>query len=1076
MRRSLIWTLLGLLPAAGLHAETGRAAWLRYAALDGSSARQYRETIPAVVARLGDAAPLESARRELILGIRGMIGRTLRVESRVPTESAIILGTLGAIRQAFPQLDAANLETDGYWLKTLQTGAVRYTVVTAANDRGVLYGTFALLRKIALGESVAGLDERQSPFAPVRWINQWDNLDGSIERGYGGRSIFWEDGHAREDLTRAGEYARLLASLGINGCSIDNVNANPRILASDFIPQVARIAAAFRPWGIQVALSVDFGSPQTVGGLDTFDPLDPRVAAWWKSKTDELYRAIPDLGGFVLKADSEGRVGPSAYGRTHADAANVVARALQPHGGLIFYRGFVYDHHMDWRNPKNDRARAAYDNFKELDGKFDDNVVIQIKNGPIDFQVREPASPLFGALEKTNQAVELQITQEYMGQARHTVFLVPMWKETLDFDMHAGDTPTPVKALVAGKVFHRPAGGFVGVANVGLDDNWAGNHLSMANLYGFGRLAWDPDLSARRLAEEWTRLTFGDDPKVVETVVGVQLSSWRTYENYTGPLGLQTLTDITGDHYGVAVEASERNGWGQWHNADENGAGMDRTVATGTGFIGQYHPAVARLYESLATCPDDLLLFLHHVPYTYKLHSGKAVIQFIYDSHYEGADAVAGYVDAWKPLKGRIDDQRYGEVLVQLEYQAGQAQVWRDAVTMWFLRASGIPDAKGRVGHYPGRFEAESMALEGYTVRDVVPWEAASGGKAVVCAAAQCAATLRFGGAPGWYTLHVQYFDLPAGVARFRVLVANQIVDEWAAAGHLPARKIDGSSSVRRIIRGIALRPGDEIRIEGVPEGGDPAALDYVEILPASVPADEPVARTDQNSLTAHAQLLEKARKGRIDIYFEGDSITRRWGATDYPDLLANWNQNFFGWNAADFGWGADTIQNILWRLNHGELDGVNPKIIVLLAGTNNVGNTVPPGGDEAEVADITRGIQAILRSMEAKAPGATIVLMGIFPRNDNLAVMPTINRINNNLSKLADGKKIRYVNVNDRLADKDGKLFDGMMNAADKLHPTIKGYQVWADALKPIFNELLGPPARQDQAPPPTGDPSARR
>ena len=1073
--------LLVLVAAAGLHAETGRAAWLRYAAVGDASARQYRETLPAVVVTLGNAAPLESARRELLLGIRGMVGRTLRVESRVPGESAIVLGTLGAIRQAFPQLDAAaNLEPDGYWLRTLRAGAARYTVVTAANDRGVLYGTFALLRKIALGEPVGDLDEKQSPYAPIRWINQWDNLDGSIERGYGGRSIFWEDGRAREDLTRAGEYARLLASLGINGCSINNVNANPRILASDFIPQVTRIAAAFRPWGIRVALSVDFGSPQTVGGLDTFDPLDPRVAAWWKSKADELYRAIPDLAGFVLKADSEGRVGPSAYGRTHADAANVVARALKPHGGLLFYRGFVYDHHMDWRNPKNDRARAAYDNFRPLDGKFDDNVVIQIKNGPIDFQVREPASPLFGALEKTNQAVELQITQEYMGQARHTVFLVPMWKETLDFDMHAGPigrpAPTPVKALVAGKVFHRPTGGFVGVANVGLDENWAGNHLSMANLYGFGRLAWDPDLSARRLAEEWTRLTFGDDPKVVETVVGIQLSSWRTYENYTGPVGLQTLTDITGDHYGVAVEASERNGWGQWHNADEKGAGMDRTVATGTGFIGQYRPAVARLYESLATCPDDLLLFLHHVPYTYRLHSGQTVIQYIYDSHYQGADAVAGYVDAWKPLQGRIDDQRYGEVLAQLEYQAGQAQVWCDAVTMWFLRASGIPDARGRVGHYPGRFEVESMALEGYTVRDVVPWEAASGGKAVACEVAQCAASLHFDGAPGWYVLHVQYFDLPAGIARFRVLVANQVVDEWAGADHLPARKIDGSSSVRRVIPGIALRPGDEIRIEGVPDGGDPAALNYVEILPVSVPADEPASRTDQNSLSAHAQLLEKAKKGRIDIYFEGDSITRRWGAADYPDLLANWNQNFFGWNAADFGWGADTIQNILWRLNHGELDGVNPKIIVLLAGTNNVGNTVPPGGDEAKVADITRGIQAILRIMEAKAPDATIVLTGIFPRNDNLAVMPGINKINDHLSKLADGKKIRYLNVNAKLADPDGRLFDGMMNAGDQLHPTIKGYQVWADALKPIFSELLGPPGKEDHAPPPTGDPSARR
>src|ERR1035438_7579518 len=333
-----------------------------------------------------------------------------------------------------------------------------------------------------------------------------------------------------------------------------------------------------------------------------------------------------------------------------------------------------------------------------------------------------------------------------MGQARHTVFLVPMWKETLDFDLQAAGASTLVRALVAGKTFHRPAGGFVGVANVGLDDNWLGNHLSQANLYGFGRLAWDPDLSSRQIVEEWARLTFGGNPKVDATVEAIQLNSWRTYENYTGPLGLQTLTDITGNHYGVNVEASERNGWGQWHRADEQGAGMDRTVATGTGFLGQYRPAVTSMYESLGACPDDLLLFLHHVPYTYVLHSGKTVIQYIYDSHYEGADAVAATVRQWSLLQGAIDEQRYREVLAQLEYQAGQAVVWRDAVTNWFFHASGIADAKGRVGNYPGRFEAESMALDGYTVRAVTPAEDASGGKAVACAVAKCTASLRYAG------------------------------------------------------------------------------------------------------------------------------------------------------------------------------------------------------------------------------------------------------------------------------------------------------------------------------------------
>ncbi len=805
---------LAVLTIAAGHAETGYNAWLRYAPLE------HGQTMPALIATFGDSKLVESARQEVIRGVRGMLGRTLRIETGIPKESAIILGTLADLQQLHL---SANLKPDGYLLKTVRAGALTYTVVTANDDRGVLYGTFALLRKIATGESIGDLDEQQSPHVPVRWVNHWDNLDGSIERGYGGRSIFWEGLHVRGDLTRVSDYGRMLASLGINGCSINNVNSDRRILTSDFIPQIVRIAEAFRPWGVHIVLAVDFGSPKTLGGLDSFDPLDARVAEWWKSKVDEIYRAVPDLAGFVMKADSEGRVGPSTYGRTHADAANVVARALKSHGGLIFYRGFVYDHHMDWRNPKNDRARAAYDNFKELDGKFDDNVVVQIKHGPIDFQAREPASPLFGALEKTNQAVELQITQEYFGQSRHSVFLVPMWKEALDFDLHAHGAGTPVKALVRG---------FVGVSNVGLDENWSGNHLSQANLYGFGRLAWDPDLSAQRIAQEWTRLTFGNDRGVVETITGIQLNSWRTYENYTGPLGLQTLTDITGDHYGVAVEASERNGWGQWHNADEKGVGMDRTVATGTGYVGQYRAPVAKMFESIKTCPDGLLLFFHHVPYTHQLHSGKTVIQYIYDSHYEGADRVRSYAREWKTLKSKIDDRRYGEVLAQLEYQEGQAEVWRDAVTNWFARVSGIADSKKRVGSYPGRFEAEAMTLDGYTVQPVKPWEAASGGNAVACPREQCSASMRYDGAAGWFTLHVQYFDLNNGVSRFRLLVGSQLIDEWAAADHLPARKIDGSSSSRRVISGVALRPGDQIRIEGRPDGRETAALDYIEILP----------------------------------------------------------------------------------------------------------------------------------------------------------------------------------------------------------------------------------------------------
>jgi alpha-glucuronidase len=833
-RLALAFLFLSGMSSGLAQAESGQAGWLRYARLDPAAVQRLEPGIPRTIVTIETGAPVQKARDEIVAGLHGMVGVDLRVVTQLPPDGAIVAGTFARLRQVSPELvRGATLAADGFQLTRSTIKGSRFLVIAGESERAVLYGAFALLRRVAMGQSLEAIDERDAPYAPLRWVNEWNNIDGSIERGYGGRSIFWDAGHIREDLGRVTEYARLLASLGINGISINNVNANPLVLSAEFIPQVARVADLLRPWGIRMALAIDFGSPQSLGKLPTYDPLDPAVIAWWKARADDLYTAIPDFGGFVLKADSEGRVGPSAYGRTHADAANVVARALAPHGGVIFYRGFVYDHHMDWNNPKNDRARAAYDNFRPLDGQFDANAIVQIKHGPIDFQVREPASPLFAALEHTNQAIELQITQEYMGQARHTVFLPPMWKEALDFDMHAVQSgPSPVKALAAGKTFHRPLGGFVGVSNVGLNPNWYGNHLSQANLYGFGRLAWNPDLTSDRIIDEWTRLTFGNDPEVVRTVTAIQLASWPTYEHYTGPLGLQTLTDIVGNHYGVAVEASERNGWGQWHRADDTGVGMDRTVATGTGYIGQYPRAVASMYESLETCPDDLLLFMHHLPYTHQLHSGKTVIQYIYDSHDEGAAAVEQFLREWETLKGRVDDERFNDVRTQLEYQTGQAVVWRDAVSRWFHRASGIADASNRVDNYPGRIEGEAATLAGYVIKDVTPWETASGGKAVECPAAACTATFRFAGPPGRQDIVVQYFDVNTGAARFRVRAGDRTLAEWTASDRIPTRRLDGSSSSRYVVRDVALAAGETIVVEGIPDGAETAALDYIEIQP----------------------------------------------------------------------------------------------------------------------------------------------------------------------------------------------------------------------------------------------------
>jgi len=693
LRLSLLAFVSALALSANLSAETEAEAWLRYAPLPPELRKTY-EPLPCQIVILGDSPVLKNAAHELVRGMGQMLG----ANPELHRGSSIVLGTFDQAHRLVPTLNPPEkLIADGYWLKATPIRGAPSFVITAVNDRGVLHGVFALLGKIARGESISTLDELQQPYAPIRWVNQWDNLDGSVERGYGGRSIFYADGKVRDDLSRASEYARLLASIGINGCTVNNVNAAPAVLAPDFIPQLRRIADVFRPWGVQLSLSVDLSSPKVIGGLDTFDPLDPRVAEWWRKKVDEIYREIPDFGGIVVKADSEGRSGPSAYKRTHADAANVIARALKPHGGIVFYRAFVYNHHLDWHDLKNDRAKAAYDNFHPLDGAFDDNAIVQIKNGPIDFQVREPASPLFAGLRRTNESIELQITQEYTGQQKQLCFLVPMWKEVLDFDMRVDGKSTPVKDLVAGSVFHRPLGGFAGVANVGLDANWLGSPLAMANLYGFGRLAWNPNLTSETIIDEWTQLTFGNDPLVVQTINRLQLESWHVYEDYTGPLGAGTLTNITGNHYDPAPMSSEENGWGQWHRADSHGIGMDRTMATGTGFIGQYPPEVQKLYETLDACPDNLLLFFHHVPYTHVLHLGKTVVQYVYDSHYDGAEQAAGFVPQWEKLEGHVDEERYRDILARFEFQAKEAVKWRDVICAWIFKLSHIPDNKGRV-------------------------------------------------------------------------------------------------------------------------------------------------------------------------------------------------------------------------------------------------------------------------------------------------------------------------------------------------------------------------------------------
>ena len=811
-------------------AEDGHEGWLRYAPLSASAVHRY-DHLPGTIVVVDQDAISQQAGRELQRGLESMLGRKFPLtDLATAPKDAIVLKTSAKE----PTGIAASSGSFALGSDSDQT-ASGFTII-GSDPRGELYGTFRLLEIIASERPLPQRFTVDAPSAPVRWVNQWDNFDGSIERGYAGRSIFFENGHVRNDLSRVNGYGRLLASIGINGLTVNNVNSDLRTLEPQMLQELARIADTLRPWGVQMSLSVDLSSPQVVGHLSTFDPLNPEVAAWWRQKTAEIYQLIPDFGGFVVKADSEGRAGPSQYHRTPAEAANVLAHALAPYHGVVLYRGFVYNHHLDWNDLKADRARAGYDNFRALDGQFEPNVIVQVKHGPIDFQVREPVSPLFAALQHTSQAIELQTTQEYTGQQRHMVFLVPMWKWALDTDLRAQNRSTPVKEIVEGKSFHQPLGGFVSVVNVGLDTNWLHHPMAMANLYGFGKLAWNPDVSAQSIIDTWTHLTFGNDPLVDKTIDGLQLESWHNYEQYTGPMGIGTLTDIIGVHYGPGVGSAENNGWGQWFRADHDGVGMDRTVATGTGYIGQYPPELAATYEDLKTCPDDLLLFMHHVPYTYRLHHGETVIQSLYNAHYEGAAAVATYAPRWQTLAGHIDEERYQQVLKLFTYQAGHAIVWRDAVNTWFEKMSGIPDALGRVDHAPNRIEAESMTAEGYTSVDVTPSETASDGKAMICkGASTCTLSTTIQQPAGRYRIAVQYFDLRDGVSHFNLLLNDRSIAQWDADDVLPPAvndpHLDGHTSTRFTTGPVTIKPGDKLLLQGMPSSKEPAPVDYIELL-----------------------------------------------------------------------------------------------------------------------------------------------------------------------------------------------------------------------------------------------------
>ncbi|WP_200910762.1 alpha-glucuronidase family glycosyl hydrolase [Sphingomonas sp. Leaf67] len=684
MLKWLGWVVLaGALWAAPARAEDGYDLWLRYRSLPTAQAGAVATQATAIVRDERDPT-IELAAVELARGLSGLTGRA--VADGTVTDGAIVIGTAKSARIAGLGLPLQSIGREGFVLRSVAIDGKRTTVVAANSPIGVLYGAFRLLRIAQTTGSLANISVTDRPKLGLRLLNHWDNLDRYVERGYAGRSLWdWQKLPGFAD-PRYTDYARANASIGINGTVLNNVNASADILKPEFIGKIETLAGIFRPWGIRVYVSARFSAPIEIGGLKTADPLDPQVAAWWKTKADEIYARIPDFGGFLIKANSEGQPGPGDYQRSHADGANMLAAAVRPHGGIVMWRAFVYA-----SEKPEDRVRQAYSEFAPLDGKFADNVIVQVKNGPIDFQPREPFHPLFGAMPRTPLMMEVQITKEYMGFATHLVYLGTMWQEVL-----RSDTYRPRKGTTVADVLDRPVRpgaltGIAGVSNIGTDRNWSGSQFDQANWYAFGRLAWNPDGDAREIARDWAAMTWG--AAAAEPVVPMMMRSHEAVVDYMMPLGLNHLF-ATGHHYGPGpwVDDLARADWNPvyFHKADRNGIGFDRTP-TGSDAAAQYAPVLARRFSDPKAVPENLLLWFHHASWDRRMESGRTLWEELIARYDRGVAEVTAMQGQWAAIEGQVDAQRFAEVRQFLAIQRQEAQWWRDACIAYFAEVSGRP-------------------------------------------------------------------------------------------------------------------------------------------------------------------------------------------------------------------------------------------------------------------------------------------------------------------------------------------------------------------------------------------------